>query len=132
MYGRRQMNELKKIDTNVSSYQYLKLVDQLLKEQISKNIRLSRIFYPASFIAACLIIWFSDGRVQIMERFLAKYPEQYMIAGVPMYFIVGMLLVTLLMVLFADKIYKWDIRIICGRADEKLEEIIADLEELRA
>ena len=55
-----------------------------------------------------------------------------MIAGVPMYFIVGMLLVTLLMVLFADKIYKWDIRIICGRAVEKLEEIIADLEELRA
>ncbi|MBK5273140.1 MAG: hypothetical protein JJE22_19235, partial [Bacteroidia bacterium] len=52
IHSKKQMTQIEKVDKNVSSYQYLKLVDRLIKEQISRNVKLSRFFYPATILAA--------------------------------------------------------------------------------
>ncbi|MBK5272655.1 MAG: hypothetical protein JJE22_16770, partial [Bacteroidia bacterium] len=127
-----QMTQIEKVDKNVSSYQYLKLVDRLIKEQISRNVKLSRFFYPATILAAGLLVGFSEGRERVIGKLLVKFPDLILIFGVPLYFILGILLLAILMAVFAGKIYKKELCMMYGREFKKLEEIIADLEELRS
>ncbi len=131
IYTKKQMEKVEEIDKNVSSYQYLKMFDHWLKDQISRNVMLSRFFYPTCILAASLIMWFSDGSGPLMEELLMKYPDLLLIWGVPFYFIIGVLVASSLMAIFAEKIYRWDLGIVYGRVFRKLEEIIADMEELR-
>ncbi len=131
IYTKKQMEKVEEIDKNVSSYQYLKMFDHWLKDQISRNVMLSRFFYPTCILAASLMMWYSDGRESVMEEFLMKFPDLLLIGGVPFYFIIGVLVASSLMAFFAERIYRWDLGIIYGRMFRKLEKIIADMEELR-
>jgi hypothetical protein len=45
---------------------------------------------------------------------------------------VGVFAVATIMGLFGERIYRWDVNVVYGNVFKKLEEIIADMEELRA
>lgn len=62
---------------------------------------------------------------------MSKYSDSGFVAGIPLIFFSTVALVTILMVVFAGKIYRWDVNLVCGRVFRKLEELLADMEELR-
>lgn len=127
---------LSKIDKNVNSFQYLKSFDNWMKEQTLANERFSRVLYPLIFISMVAGFWFGPigGDVpgdSLVNFLLSKYPDLVLVFGVPLYLWLAGVLVIALLAFFGGKIYRWDLNIVYGRVLKKLDEIIADMEELR-
>ena len=123
---------LNKIDKNSNSYQYLKSFDSWMKAQLSINRRMARIYYPLFFLSAVLGFWFSTSPHSFINEILGKSHQIYMVNGIPVYWLLGVLLISGLLAIFGDKIYNWDVNLVYGRVFKKLDEMITDIEELRA
>ena len=122
---------LNKIDKNVSSYLYLKSFDNWMKEQISINMKMSRYIYPYIFLAMISGFWFSSDFQDTFNRILGDH-QIYLIYGIPVFWVLGILFIMALLAIFGGRIYKWDLNIVYGRILKKLGETLADMEELRA
>ena len=127
---------LSKIDKNVNSFEYLKTFDNWLKAQTSVNEKLSRFLYPLIFLSMVIGFWFGGfggdvpGDIMVNELML-RYPDMLLVFGLPLYMLLGGILVIALLAFFGGKIYRWDLNIVYGRVLKKLDEIMADMEELR-
>ncbi len=135
--NKKLLNTLGKIDKSVSSYQYLKAFDNWMKEQISVNTRISRYFYPLIFLSIILGFWFGSfgGNIPgeaLVNELVINYPDIYLVNGIPLIGILGVILVASLLAIFGGRIYKWDVNLVYGGVFRKLNEIIADIEELRS
>lgn len=134
--GRRQGLDLEKIDHSSSSYHYLKSFDNWLKNSIAEYGRIYRFVYPLLFLAFILGILFSNlyqndsGESPITV--IMNDPDTLIVYGLPVYWTVGILLVLGLVSYFSGLIYKFDLGTVYGRIFKKLEEILMDMEELRA
>jgi len=125
------MKTLKNIDKNVSSYNYLKAFDKWLKDQLRINRKLARIYYPLFFITAIAGIWFSGNFQELLSEILGKPHQIYLVNGFPVLWMLPIILIASLMAIFGDKIYNFDVNLIYGRVFRKLNDMIADIEELR-
>lgn len=127
---------LAKIDKNVNSFHYLKTFDNWMKEQTKANEKFSRFLYPCIFIAMVAGFWFGPigGDVPgdtLIYKLLLRFPDLVLVFGVPLYLWLAGFLIIALLAFFGGKIYRWDLNIVYGRVIKKLDEIIADMEELR-
>ena len=122
---------LNKIDKNVSSYKYLKSFDDWMKDQISINMKMSRYIYPYIFLAMIFGFRFSSDFQETLSRILGTH-EIYYIYGIPVYWVLTILLIVILLAIFGGRIYKWDLNLVYGRILKKLDETLADMDELRA
>lgn len=129
--NKRLFKGLNKIDTNVSSYQYLKSFDVWMQEQITVNMKMSRYIYPYIFIAMVSGFWFSNDFNNSLNKILGDYQPD-MIYGMPVYWILSMLLIIILFAIFGERIYKWDLNLVYGGVLKKLAELISDMEDLQA
>jgi hypothetical protein len=129
--NKRLFKGLNKIDTNVSSYQYLKSFDVWMQEQITVNMKMSRYIYPYIFIAMVSGFWFSNDFNNSLNKILGDYQPD-MIYGIPIYWILSMLLIIILIAIFGERIYKWDLNLVYGGVLKKLAELISDMEDLQA
>jgi hypothetical protein len=130
--GQTQLKMLEKIDKNVSSYEYIKTFDGWLKGLINDYTRLYRFFYPMMVVAVLINARFSEEVIELFANITKDFPETFLILGIPHYFIYGVIVIAALVSLFAPAIYRLDMNIVYGRAFKKLDEIITDMEELRA
>ncbi|CAN5389804.1 hypothetical protein BH11BAC3_BH11BAC3_02480 [soil metagenome] len=122
---------LNKIDKNVSSYDYLKSFDAWMQQQIAVNKKMSRYIYPYIFIAMVSGFWFSNAFRESFKRLSGGY-QPYMEYGIPVYWALAGLVIIILLAIFGGRIYKWDLKILYGGILKKLDELIKDMEELRA
>ena len=122
---------LNKIDKNVSSYKYLKSFDDWMKDQISINMKMSRYIYPYVFLAMIFGFRFSSDFQETLSRILGTH-EIYYMYGIPVYWVLTILLIVILLAIFGGRIYKWDLNLVYGRILKKLDETLADMDELRA
>ena len=129
--NKRLFKGLNKIDTNVSSYQYLKSFDVWMQEQITVNMKMSRYIYPYIFIAMVSGFWFSNDFNNSLNKILGDYQPD-MIYGIPVYWILSMLLIIILIAIFGERIYKWDLNLVYGGVLKKPAELISDMEDLQA
>ena len=129
--NKRLFKGLNKIDTNVSSYQYLKSFDVWMQEQITVNMKMSRYIYPYIFIAMVSGFWFSNDFNNSLNKILGD-SQPDMIYGIPVYWILSMLLIIILIAIFGERIYKWDLNLVYGGVLKKLAELISDMEDLQA
>ena len=67
----------------------------------------------------------------LVNKLLLTFPDLYLINGVPLIGIIGVILITGFLVLVGGRIYEWDLKIVYGRVFKKLDEIIDDIRELR-
>lgn len=133
IYSKMQMKRMKEIDKNTSSYEYLKSFDNWLKTTLSNNVRIMRFFYPLCFLAAAATVWFSNDNEAVLKEAITKhFPDLYTMGDIPALWLFGVILVAILMAFFGEKIYRWDVNLVYGRVFKKLEELIADMEELRS
>ncbi|EAR01246.1 hypothetical protein [Maribacter sp. HTCC2170] len=131
LVNKRLFKSLEKIDKNVSSYQYLKSFDAWMKEQIAVNTKMSRYMYPYVFIAMVSGFWFSSPMRGTFNRIFGDH-QPYMVSGIPVFWVLAMLVIIAVLAIFGGRIYKWDLNIVYGRVLRKLAELIADMEDLRA
>ena len=128
---------LDKLDKTKSSYQYLISFDNWVKEMISTNTKLSRFLYPYIFITMVCGFWFGSIGGDIpgntfLNYFISQFPNSYLVFGFPLILIIVALTVVSLLAYFGGQIGKFDLNLIYGKILRKLDEILADMNELKA
>lgn len=130
-FGKLEMNKMGEIDKSVSSYEYLKSVDNWLKVVMAGYIKIYRFIYPALFILTIVGVWFSNWGIIISEKLLNKYPDLQLLFGMPVYLLGFIAFISILLSVFTGPIYRLDMATAYGRVFGKLAEMLADMEELR-
>ena len=130
------LKELQKIHKGVNSYQYLTEFNQWIKKQIAINKNIATFMYPTIMLSMFLGFWFKNAEgmplgERLVGEFLIRFPDMYMIYGVPLTGIVLVSVILSLLAFFGGRIYLWDLNIVYGRVFQKLDELLADLETLR-
>ncbi len=128
--NRRLSRGLAKIDKSENSYHYIKAFDNWMKQQVSVNSLMARFYYPLFFLSILLGFWQQLGEA-ITNKLVLNYPGIDLIFGVPLFLIIGVVLMMALLSYFGARIYIWDLKVVYGGVLRKLNEIIADMEELR-
>ena len=132
IYGQQQLKVVKSIDKGASSYQYLKSFDEWLKSAIAGYTRIYRFIYPLFILTFFFGYWFASPIQPTVRKLTEKFPNLfYLVHGVPVYWLIAAVVLAILSVIYAGKIYRWDMNTIYGRVFRKLDEILADMEELR-
>ena len=93
--------------------------------------KLYSVFYPVLFLGIMLQLRFSDIGLEAISGFVNAFPETLMILATPMVLLIPIAVISWLLFYFAAPIYKADMYTLYGRVLSKLDEIIADMEELR-
>jgi hypothetical protein len=127
--NKKLLKSLEKIDKNRSSYEYLRAFDDWMKAQLTVNRKLARYYYPLFFLSVVLGFYFSPEG--LINDILNNPNEIYMFNGVPVFWLTGILFIAFLLGLFGPRIYNLDVKIVYGRVYNKLDELMADIEELR-
>ena len=126
----RQVKTLKNIDVNLSSYDYIKSFNNSLKIAISNNIKVMRFFYPLIFLAALMpIVHVLKAEPVTNDAILNS--GFHLIYGIPTFMWLIALAIAVLIYVYGGRIYQWDLNLVYGRVFKKLEELIADIEELK-
>lgn len=134
--NRRLSKGLNKIDKSESSYHYIKAFDNWMKQQVSVNRGMARFYYPLFFLSIALGFWHYhfDGKSlgeAVTNKLISNYPDIDLVFGVPVFIILGVIVLMILLAYLGGRIYNWDLKVVYGGVLEKLDEIIADMEELR-
>ena len=135
--NRKLLPGLEKIDKNVNSYQYIKAFDSWMKENYSINRKMAKYYYPLFFLSVVLGYWFSNQNgtplgETLVNKVVLNYPDLYLVFGIPLIGILGLILILFILAFFGGRIYNWDLNIVYGRVLKKLDELIADMEDLRS
>lgn len=121
---------LKEIDANLSSYDYIKSFNSWLKMAISNNIKVMRFFYPLIFLAAMMPIVHALKANEVTKEAILN-SGLHLFYGIPTFMWIIALAIAVLIYVFGGRIYQWDLNLVYGRVFKKLDELMADLEELK-
>jgi hypothetical protein len=131
LVNKRELKDLEKVDTTVSSYDYLKSFDDWMNGQLKLNARMAKFYYPFIFLGLAVGLWFSLHGHRIFHG-LAGIPEDgWLINGIPVFMMIPVLVITFLLWLFGDNLYRLELNAFYGRVLAKLDELLADMETLR-
>jgi hypothetical protein len=128
---------LQEIDKTVDSFNYLKSFDKWMKEQVSMNRKFAKFMYPSFFLSIILGFWLGDfgGSIpgqNLIAEIVANYPDTFLVFGFPWYGVLPIIIITALLIKFGDNIYNFDVKLVYGRVFKQLDELISDMEELKA
>jgi hypothetical protein len=126
----KQGRTMKSIDASLSSYDYLKSFNSWLKMAISNNTKVMRFFYPLVFLASLMPIVHALKTGEITNAAILN-SGFHLVYGIPTFTWIIALVIAVLMYVFGGKIYKWDVNLAYRRIFRKLENMIAEIEELR-
>ena len=130
-YGKRQKRSIKTLDHGATSLDYLKSLDRWLKDALAKDAKILRFSYPLYFLIAMSTIWSAWNKGGLTSKMYQKYPDVIFVGSVPLFALIIAGVITLLIFYFSRRIYRWDVGLIYGRVFRKLEETIAEMEELK-
>lgn len=124
------------IDKSQNSYEYLNSFDLWVKDLVSVNTKLSRYLYPYVFLALVIGFWFggiggSVPGVEFMNELILDHPDMYLLFGLPIYGVLGMIIAISLLAYFGGRIGNWDLNLVYGGILNRLDEMLAEMEELR-
>ncbi len=126
----KRAKTLKNLDTNLNLYDYIKSFNSWLKTAISNNTKVMRFFYPLIFLAAFMPIVHALKAEEVTNEAILN-SGFHLIYGIPTFVWIIALAIAVLIYVFGGKIYMWDVNLIYGRVIRKLDELMADIEELK-
>lgn len=130
--GRELKKKVDEIDKSTSSYAYLKAVNSWRNDAIALYTRIYRVFYPLFVLSIGIGFWFSTFGTDLAVNLAEKFPNMIYILGMPLYPLIVLLTIAALSSIFAGRIYRLDLNIVYGSVFAKIEELIADMDELRS
>ena len=128
--SRKNMKLINQINQSDSSYDYLKSFDNYLKEIISKLGNFYQVFYPVYF--GFLIVGFletNSGQVALTK--IMDNPDTVVYSGLPVIWLSSAILFLIVVTIFSKPLFRLDLKTVYGRIMKKLDELLADMEELR-
>lgn len=131
-YSIRQKRSMKTLDHGATSLEYLKSFDRLLNERLSRGEKVFRFTYPLYFLIAISIMYSAWDKGELTSKMYQKFPDVLFIGSVPLFAWIIAGVATILTYYFSGRMYRWDVRLMYGRLFDKLEETIAEMEELAA
>jgi hypothetical protein len=126
----KQRRTMKNIDANLSSYDHLRSVNSWLKMAISNNTKVMRFFYPLVFLASLMPIVHALKTGEVTNTAILN-SGFHLVYGIPTFTWIIALVIAILIYVFGGEIYKWDVNLAYSRIFRKLENMIAEMEELR-
>ncbi len=131
-YSKRQKRDIHTLDHGLTSLDYLKAFERWLKDGLLKSEKVLRFTYPLYFLIAMSAIATTWAKIATpMSELRRNFPGLVFIGDYPLIAIILVALLTLLISFFSDRIFRWDVRLVYGRVFRKLEEIIAEMENLK-
>jgi hypothetical protein len=126
----KQGRTMKNIDASLSSYDYLKSFNSWLKMAISNNTKVMRFFYPLVFLASLMPIAHALKTGEVTNAAILN-SGFHLVYGIPTFTWIIALVIAVLIYVFGGKIYNWDVNLAYSRIFRKLENMLAEMEELR-
>ena len=126
----KKVRTMKNIDVSLSSYDYLKSCNSWFKMAISNNTKIMRFFYPLVFLASLMPIVHALRLGEVTNVAILN-SGFHLVYGIPTFTWVIAIVIAVLFYVFGGKIYKWDVDLAYSRIFRKLENMIAEMEELR-
>jgi len=130
--SKSESDKMEILDKGVSSYEYLISFKEWLDSAFKRYGRIYLFFYPAFFFFLVMGTWFSKYNEAFMEKILEWNPEVMIFMGIPVFILVGTLIVTALLPFVSGALYRLDVNLAYGRVFKRLDQIIEDVEELRS
>lgn len=132
-HSRQQEDKLAQIDKGDNSYLYLCALRDTLENIMQSFGQIYRWLYPLILIVFAWGIWQVEiGDFNLQEAVLSAIPDLTLIAGVPLLPAGFVLSMAVVMGVMAERIFQEEVDAVYGRVLDKLHELIADMEELRA
>ena len=130
---RRQFPHITRFDAPVSadSYQYLKAFQRWLKTRLAWGRRVQRHLYAVTFIALAIGIGESAGGQLLIRTIVENFPGARLVNGVPLVLIAAVVAMTIVVDLFGGVIFDFDVKTVYRRVFLKLDQMVAEMEELR-
>lgn len=129
-YGKDQSKKVEAIDKSQSSYTYLKDVQKWLDETILGYTRIYRFVYPGLIIVFFLGFMKSDALGDTLITIKEKSPDLITFLDIPLIWYIPIIILALFSMLFTSRIFKADLNIVYKNVIQKLEDLIADMEDL--
>ena len=129
--SKKELKKTVNLSKGQSSYDYLVSFNNWLQSSIDTYSGYYKIFYPLFFLGMAVQGLVSITGRELIAELLEIFPTDIMLLGQPYYVIAALVLLTLIGAKYGDAIYRADLNIIYGRQFKKLDELIADMEELR-
>ena len=130
---RRQFPHITKFDAPVSvdSYQYLKAFQRWLKNRLAWGRRVQRHIYAVTFIAIAIGMGESAPGQLLIRHIVESDPGIRLVYGVPLILIVGVGVMAIVVDLLGGVIFDFDVNTVYRNVFRKLDEMVAEMEELR-
>jgi hypothetical protein len=129
--GRQELARLETFDKGETSYQYLKTFAEWRRASVRRYGRFYQAFYPLFLLIIATGIWFSMGD-SLASKVSQEFRDNALAQQIPALWMVGTVIGMGVAALLAKPLYRLDMNLVYGRQFKKLDEIIADMEELRA
>jgi hypothetical protein len=130
---RRLYPHINRFDAPVSvdSYQYLKAFQQWLKHRLAWGRRVQRHIYAVTFIALAIGLGESAPGQMLIQTIVESNPGLRLVYGVPLILIAGVAVAAIVVDLLGGIIFDFDVSTVYRDVFRKLDEMVAEMEELR-
>ena len=118
-------------DNSLDSYHYLKALHGWLKDRMARSKRLQRHIYAVTFIALAIGIGASASGQRLIRLIVESNPDVRLINGVPLVLIAGVVAAAIVVNLLGGVIFDFDVNTVYRSLFRKLDEMVAEMEELR-
>jgi hypothetical protein len=129
--AKKELKKTVNLSKGQSSYDYLISFNNWLKSSIETYSSYYKIFCPLFFFGMATQAIVSKTGGKLIALLVETFPTDTFILGQPYYVIAALAIITLIAAKYADALYRLDLNIVYGRQFKKLDELIADMEELR-
>jgi hypothetical protein len=130
---RRQFPHITTFDAPVSvdSYQYLKAFQGWLRNRLAWGRRVQGHLYAVTFLALAIGVGASAPGQALIRAIVENFPDLRLVNGVPLVLIVVVAAMTIVVDLFGGVIFDFDVNTVYRHVFKKLDEMVAEMEDLR-
>ena len=119
-------------DSSLDSYHYLKALHGWLKDRMVRSRRVQRHLYALTFLAIAIGAGASEPGQLLIRLIVQSNPDIRVVNGVPLVLIAGVAAAAIVVDLLGGVIFDFDVNTVYRGVFRKLDEMVAEMEELRA
>jgi len=116
---------------SVDSYQYLKAFQGWLRNRLAWGRRVQRHLYAVTFIALAIGMGESAAGQVLIRTIVETFPDVRLVYGVPLVLIGVVAAMAIVVDLLGGVIFDFDLSTVYRNVFRKLDEMVAEMEELR-
>ena len=118
-------------DSSLDSYHYLKAFHGWLKDRMARSRRVQRHLYAVTFLALAIGMGASEPGQLLIRLIVESNPEVRLVNGVPLILIVCVVVMAIVVELLGGVIFDFDVNTVYRSVFRKLDQMVAEMEELR-